>query len=165
MNEQLSNIDSPSRRVRSFDDAHGGRAKSILCKDWLVFPDGSYREPNLYGLLVSASELEPKKQLRMMLIYAEQKLEETVLQFEQVKADIKKRTEHAADVGCMPPSEDELKELRKLRFAVIKWKRKYNEIELELNPPKVVDPVYEAAKEKSREQAHKILKQIDKIEV
>ena len=160
-----------NQRVHEFDEKHGGLALAIAHETILYWPDGAYREINKLGVLADNQPLDndvlqTQKNQRYRLFYAKLKLEQGISLFEHLQKNLIKRTEEASQSDTIPPSENELDELKALRKEVMKWQSECESVEAEMNPPRPPDsPEIIRTKAKNRAKTQAFRKRLDAIEV
>ena len=115
---ELNNRIGAAARVAYFDESQGGKSSAIVYEGNYVWQDGSYRSMSQsdFGLggvqMMCASWVNRKDPLEeqgvrdnlwFRIRYADQKLQDSIQEFEAAKSDLKKRTKDAELYGTPPP--------------------------------------------------------------
>jgi len=145
--KDFNNFQGTSKeKVMFFDKQNGGLSSAITYNNEYVWQDGSHRAlcagEYQYVLMYDATWVKDCKDPRIIreylwyrARYVQQKLQDSIVEFEAAKNELERRANLSAQYGAnLPPDKLELKQVKRLRHVCRQWEKKLVELDALLNP-------------------------------
>ena len=117
-----------NQRIQEFHERHGGECYRF--GTYLIYADGAFRDVNPLGILHDGP-VDDRERLKMILKYHERKKEVIEDQFHEKKKEREMKARHPLD----SPTDEEIKELKKLRRRVFRQRKPLKEARKPFEPP------------------------------
>ena len=176
---KLNEFTLAADRANYFDKENGGLASAVIYRGSYVWESGSNREiahgimlnvapmkdATWYDFTINYSEQGERRELwSWQRRFLEQKVEDARKELAAAKKELRERTKGAKESGSIPPSEDELKGIKKLLKVKVGWERKLGEVLDKLFPePEEPTPEELTVMNKNRDAASSLLSSLQSI--
>ena len=114
----------PAARVARWEHCHGGQARAFQVGAWLLFPDGAMRENDPLTGVMREPPTDEWERLRLVVEYCEHHVRQARDAFIALKDQLAQRAKanvREQRFAAMPPSDEELARLGRLRGVAASW--------------------------------------------